>query len=336
MEYGYLGRTGLKVSELCLGTMTFGREADERTAHAMLDRFREVGGTFLDTANVYVQGESEQAIGSWIRSRGCRDDLVIATKVRFVMGEGPNDAGLSRKHILRQVQASLSRLGTDYVDLLQIHSWDPGTQLEETLSTLDQLVRDGRVRYLGASNVAGYQLERALQVAAHRGWEPFCSLQPQYNLLTRGIELEVLQVCEQHGLGVIPWGPLAGGWLTGKHRRETGPAPGSRVATARPQMSEHWEKRAGEHTWEILAAVEEIASFRHVPMSQVALNWLRAQPAVTAPILGARTLEHLEDNLGCLAWRLSDEEVDRLTEVSAVVPPYPYEFLIRNSVTRAR
>ncbi len=336
MEYRYLGRTGLRVGELCLGAMTFGREADEPAAQAMLDRFQEAGGNFVDTANVYVQGASEEIVGRWARSRGIRDDLVIATKVRFGVGEGPNDVGLSRKHILRQVRASLTRLGTDYIDLLQVHAWDPGTPLDETLSTLDQLVRDGRVRYAGASNMAGWQLERAVQVADGRGWEPFVSLQPQYNLLTRGIEWEVLPVCRQHDLGVIPWGPLAGGWLTGKHRRESGPAPGSRVETARPQMSEHWDKRASERTWAVIEAVEEIAAAREVPMSQVALNWVRAQPGVTAPILGARTPAQLEGNLGCLDWRLTPDELDRLDRVSALDPPYPYEFLIRNSGSRAR
>jgi aryl-alcohol dehydrogenase-like predicted oxidoreductase len=336
MEYRYLGRAGLKVSELCLGTMTFGREADEAASFDMLDRFVEAGGNFLDTANTYAQGASEEILGRWAQARGCRDDLVIATKVRFTVGDGPNDVGLSRKHVLRQAEASLARLGLDYVDLLQVHSWDPGTPLEETLSTLDQLVRDGRVRYLGASNYAGRHLERAVGLAERRGWEPFSSLQPQYNLLTRGIELEVLPVCREHGLGVIPWGPLAGGWLTGKHTRESGAASGSRVETARPTMSEFWGKRAGDRTWAVIDAVRDVATSRGVGAGQVALNWLRAQPAVTAPILGARTLEQLRDNLACLDWRLSDDELRRLDEVSAPDRPYPYEFLDRSAGDRPR
>jgi aryl-alcohol dehydrogenase-like predicted oxidoreductase len=336
MEYRYLGRTGLKVSELCLGAMTFGREADEAAAQAMLDRFWDSGGNLVDSANVYVQGASEEIVGRWARSRGIRDDLVIATKVRFVMGDGPNDQGLSRKHILQQVAGSLERLQTDYVDLLQIHSWDLGTPIEETLGTLDQLVRDGRVRYVGASNLAGWMLEQAVQVAKAHGWEPFSSLQPHYNLMTRGIEWEVLPVCREHGLGVIPWGPLAGGWLTGKHRRESGPAPGSRVETAKPQQSEAWDKRASEQTWAIIREVEEIAAAREAPMSQVALNWLRAQPGVTAPILGARTPAQLEANLGCLDWQLTPAELERLDRLSALPAPYPYEFLNRNMGPRAR
>jgi aryl-alcohol dehydrogenase-like predicted oxidoreductase len=336
MEYRYLGRTGLKVSELCLGTMTFGRETDEQVSTAVLDRFVEAGGSFLDTANVYAEGRSEEIVGRWIEARGCRDDLIVATKVRFATGQGPNDVGLSRKHVLRAVEAGLARLRLDHVDLLQIHTWDPGTPLEETLGTFDQLVRAGRVRYVGASNLAGWQLERAALTAEARGWEPFCSLQPQYNLLTRGIEWEVLPVVRERGLGVIPWGPLAGGWLTGKHTREGGPAAGSRVAGAQRNMSEFWDKRAGERTWAILDAVRDVALHRGVSMSQVALNWVRARPEVTAPILGARTLEQFQDNLACLDWRLSEEELARLSEVSALELPYPYEFLARAEGDRPR
>jgi aryl-alcohol dehydrogenase-like predicted oxidoreductase len=222
------------------------------------------------------------------------------------------------------------------VDLLQVHSWDPGTPVEETLSTLDRLVRDGKVRYLGASNFAGWHVERAMQVAARHGWEPLCSLQPHYNLLTRGIEWEVLPASRGHRLAVIPWGPLAGGWLTGKHTRDAGAAPDSRVERARPTQSEAWGKRANDRTWAILDCVRAIASARGVSMSQVALNWLRARPAVTAPILGARTPDHLADNLGCLDWRLSDDELRRLDEVSALDAPYPYEFLARNTAARER
>ena len=336
MEYVYLGRTGLKVSELCLGAMTLGKEADEETSRRILDLFTEAGGNFIDTANVYSQGGSEEVLGRWMKRHGCRDDLVIATKVRFVTGSGPNDAGLSRKHIVGQVQASLRRLDTEYVDLLQVHAWDPGTPLEETLDTLDRLVGQGLVRYVGASNFAGWQLERALMLAERHGWEAFCSLQPQYNLLTRSPEWELLPVCRLHGLAVIPWGPLAGGWLTGKHTRDGGAVPGTRVAGAGPMNSEFWDKRATEHTWSVLDVVRDIASARGVTMSQVALNWLRAQPAVTAPIVGARTPAHLEENLSCLSWTLSDAEVQRLTEASAVDLVYPYDFLFRRTADRQR
>jgi aryl-alcohol dehydrogenase-like predicted oxidoreductase len=333
MQLKYLGTTGLLTSEVCLGAMTFGREADEPASRAMLDRFLEIGGNFIDTANVYAEGRSEEIIGRWLAARGGREDLALATKVRFATGDGPNDVGLSRKHVLRAVQASLRRLGTDYVDLLQIHTWDPATPLEETLRTLDQLVRDGLVRYLGASNLTGWQLERSLQLARSQGWEPFTSLQPQYNLLSRGIEWEVLPVCRDHGVGVIPWGPLAGGWLTGKHR-PSGPATGSRVVTAAPEHAESWDQRARDRTWAVLQAVQEIAGRRQVSPAQVAINWLRAKPLVTAPILGARSLEQLEDNLACLAWGLTSEETANLDKVSAVETPYPYDFIGRAAAER--
>jgi aryl-alcohol dehydrogenase-like predicted oxidoreductase len=335
MQLKSLGRTGVLVSEVCLGAMTFGREADEAASRAMLDHFLEAGGNFVDTANVYAEGRSEEVIGRWLAARGGRDNLVLATKVRFATGEGPNDVGLSRKHMLRAVQESLRRLGTDYVDLLQIHTWDPGTPLEETLRTLDRLVRDGLVRYVGASNLTGWQLERSLQLARTQDWEPFTTLQPQYNLLARGIEWEVLPVCTQHGIGVIPWGPLAGGWLTGKHRR-SGPAAGSRVVTAAADNAEAWDRRARDRTWAVLDAVVEIASRREASAAQVAINWLRAKPLVTAPILGARSLEQLDDNLACVAWELTAGEVAQLDQVSAVETPYPYDFIERNSAERLK
>jgi aryl-alcohol dehydrogenase-like predicted oxidoreductase len=333
MQLRYLGQTGVLVSELCLGAMTFGREADEASTQAMLDRFLEVGGNFVDTANVYAEGRSEELIGRWLTERGNRDDLVLATKVRFATGEGPNDVGLSRKHVLRAVHASLRRLATDYVDLLQIHTWDPGTPLEETLRTLDQLVREGLVRYVGASNLTGWQLERSLQLARTQGCEPFTTLQPQYNLLSRGIEWEVLPVCAEYGVGVIPWGPLAGGWLTGKHR-PSGPASGSRVVSALPEHAEAWERRAEERTWAVLRVVQEIAEKHGASPAQVALNWLRAKPLVTAPILGARSMEQLEDNLGCVDWQLSSEEVTQLDKVSTVETFYPYDFIDNASAQR--
>ena len=218
MEYRFLGKTGLKVSELCLGTMTFGRETDETDSKRILNHFVELGGNFIDTADVYAESRSERIIGSWLKDRP-RENLVIATKVRFPTGDGQNDEGLSRKHILAAIDNSLKRLGTDYIDLYQVHCWDDGTPLEETLSTLSNLVDIGKVRYLGVSNFSGWQLQKAIDVSRHRGWEPFSCLQPLYNLLDRDIELELLPVCENEGLGVIPWSPLRGGWLTGKYHR---------------------------------------------------------------------------------------------------------------------
>ncbi len=218
MEFRYMGRTGLKVSELCLGAMTFGREADEATSFAMMDRFVAAGGNFIDTADVYSQGVSETIVGRWLQGQA-RDQVVIATKARFSMGEGPNRVGLSRKHLLHAVEDSLRRLGTDYLDLYQVHCWDPGTPLEETLSTLNQLVLQGKVRYIGVSNFKAYQLQKAIDLSRANGWEVMACLQPLYNLLDRTIEWELVEVCQNEGLGIIPWSPLRGGWLTGRYRR---------------------------------------------------------------------------------------------------------------------
>lgn len=330
MEYRFLGKTGLKVSELCLGSMTFGREADEETSWRILDRFVEAGGNFIDTADVYSQGVSEEIVGRWMKDKR-REDLIIATKVRFPMGDGPNDVGLSRKHILAAVEASLRRLNTDYIDLYQVHAWDDATPLEETLSTLDDLVRSGKVRYIGASNFSGWQLQKAIDISKQMGWEPFRCLQPLYNLLDRSTEWELIPVCINEGVGVIPWSPLRGGWLTGKYRRGMEKPPeGTRVKVAEEQgWSESWSRYNNERTWrvidELLAVAEEIGK----TPAQVAINWLLRQPGVTAPIIGVRNLEQLEDNLGASGWALSEEHVKRLSEVSAVELPYPYDVLER-------
>ena len=330
MEYRFLGSSGVKVSELCLGTMTFGREgeASEQESHRMLDAFVAAGGNFLDTANVYSRGVSEQIVGRWLK-RQDRDALVVATKVRFPMGEGPNDAGLSRKHILASLRASLERLQTDHVDLLQVHAWDPRTPLEVVLSTLDTVVREGRVRYVGASNFAGYQLQRAIDLARERGYEPFVSLQPQYNLLCRSTEWELLPVAQRENLGVIPWSPLRGGWLSGKYRRGMEhPPTGTRVEIAAAKgWGESWPNLANEHTWTVLDALHEVAEATGRTPAQVAVRWLLQRPAVTAPILGARTMAQLEDNLGALGWSLSGEHMAKLTAASDVDLPYPYDFL---------
>lgn len=330
MRYRYLGNTGMKVSELCLGAMTFGREneASEEESRRMCDRFVDAGGNFIDTANVYSRGVSESIVGRWLEDHD-RDALVIATKVRFPMGEGPNDVGLSRKHIMASVDASLKRLQTDYLDLLQVHAWDPGTSLEVVLSTLDDLVRSGRVRYVGVSNFAGYQLQRALDLARERGWEPFVSLQPQYNLLCRSTEWELIPVALREGLGVIPWSPLRGGWLSGKYRRGMDrPPKGTRVEIAEEKgWGESWTNLATEHTWGVLDALYRIAGEAGRSPAQVAIRWLLQRPAVTSPIIGARTMEQLEENLGATGWELEPMQLEALTAASEVPLPYPYDFL---------
>ena len=325
MEYRYLGRAGLKASELCLGAMTFGRESDEPTSHAMLDRFVEAGGNFIDTANVYSTGGSEEVLGHWLARRE-RDDLIIATKVRFTMGSGPNERGLSRKHILANVDASLRRLGTDYIDLYQVHAWDEGTGLEETLSTLDGLVRAGKVRYLGASNFTAWQLQKAVDLSRQQGWEPFVSLQALYNLLDRELEWELVPVCQNEGLGIMTWSPLRGGWLTGKYRRDMGAPPADTRVDAADERgwSERWELYANERTWDVIDELLAVAEDVGKEPAQVALNWLLGRPGVTAPIIGARTLEQLVTNLGALGWSLGEEHFARLEDATARRPPYPH------------
>ena len=332
MEYRFLGHTGLRVSELCLGAMTFGRqnEATEEESHAMLDRFVAVGGNFIDTANVYSTGVSEEIVGKWLR-RQRRDDLVIATKVRFPMGTGPNDLGLSRKHILSSVESSLKRLQTDYIDLYQVHCWDPATPLEESLSTLNDLVRRGVVRYLGVSNFTGWQLQRAIDLSREKGWEGFICLQPQYNLLCRSTEWELIPVSIREGLGVIPWSPLRGGWLSGKFRRGmTAPPDDSRIKLAEEKdWGEKWSAYNNEHTWNVLDALHAVAAKTGKTPAQVAINWLLRKPGVTAPIIGARRMTQLEANLGASGWALSEEHVRYLDDASALQPPYPYDFIAK-------
>ncbi len=325
MDYRFMGGTGLRVSELCLGAMTFGRETSEADSHAILDRFVEAGGNFIDTADVYSRGISEEILGRWLKQQN-RDDLVIATKVRFPMGEGPNDLGLSRKHILQGVEASLRRLNTDYIDLYQVHCWDHITPLEETLSTLDTLVKSGRVRYTGVSNYTGWQLQKAIDMSRHNGWEPYTCLQPQYNLLERTMEWELTDVCLNEGLGIIPWSPLRGGWLSGKFRRGMSEPPaGTRIEKAQQQgWGESWNRYNTEATWKVIDALLEVAEETEKSAAQVAINWLLQRPGVTAPIIGARTMQQLEDNLGAAGWALDDAQMQKLNEASEPEMVYPY------------
>ncbi|MDG5790003.1 aldo/keto reductase [Evansella sp. AB-P1] len=325
MDYRYLGKTGLRVSELCLGTMTLGRETNEEDSFDILDRFVEEGGNFIDTANVYSLGTSEEIVGKWLQDKR-RDDFVVATKVRFPMGEGPNDVGTSRKHILSSVKDSLRRLGTDYIDLYQVHAWDQRTPLEETLSTLNDLVREGLVRYIGASNFKGWQLQKAIDMSRQKGWESFVCLQPQYNLLSRATEWELIDVCLNEGLGVIPWSPLRGGWLSGKYTKDmVKPPEGSRISVAAEKgWSETWEKHNNDFTWEILDTLYAVAEEAGKTPAQAAINWVLHRPGVTAPIIGARTMEQLEANLGSAGWSLTDEQVERLNKASKLYVSYPY------------
>lgn len=328
MQYRFLGRSGLKVSCIALGSQTFGWVTGEQDAHRMLDRYLDRGGTMIDSANIYNRGEAERILGTWLKKRGRRDDLVIATKVFFPTGDGPNDTGLTRKHILEQIDRSLGRLQTDYVDLYQMHCFDRSTPLEETLSALDRLVRQGKVRYLGASNFTASQLARAVMLQRASCMEPLLTLQPEYSLLVRETEWELLPLCLEEGLGVLPWSPLAGGWLSGKYRRGQPPPPDSRVGR-KDRWDDQPEQRESERTWRIVDTLMRVAEKNDRTPAQVALSWLVNKPGVICPIIGARTMEQLDDNLGSTGWSLDPEDTCALDEASSLPLPYPYRFIQR-------
>lgn len=328
MEYRTMGRSGCAVSTFALGTMTFGHESTEEESHTQLDRFLAVGGTLVDTADVYSRGTSEEIIGRWLAKRptSTRDQVVLATKGRFPMGEGPNDVGLSRRHLSAALDASLARLGVDHIDLYQVHAFDPHTPLDETMTFLDDAVRAGKVHYVGLSNFTGWQLQRAVDIAEFRNLTRPVTLQPQYNLLAREIEWEIVPAAEANGLGLLPWSPLGGGWLTGKYRREERPTGATRLGENPARGVEAYDRRGrSERTWAVLDVLREIADARGASMAQIALAWLVDRPTVTSVILGARTPEQLDDNLGAVEMHLSAAEADRLDAASDPgAADYPY------------
>jgi aryl-alcohol dehydrogenase-like predicted oxidoreductase len=315
MEHRRLGASGLRVSELCLGTMTFGREADEPTSLAMLDRFLDAGGDFVDTANVYAAGASEEIIGRALAGR--RDKVVIATKYRFPTGRGANDQGTSRRHVMLAVEDSLRRLQTDWIDLYQIHLFDPDTPLEESLGALDDLVRAGKVRYVGASNFAAWQLMKALGVSAAHHWARFVSYQPEYSLVRRDIEREHVALCRSEGVGIIPWGPLGGGIVTGKYTVGAEPPADTRGGDTVHPAAQYLRSRITERNAAIAAEVAAVGREIGRTPAQVGLNWVLHRPGITAPLIGARTPEQLDDNLGAHGWRLDPGLVSRLDAASA-------------------
>jgi aryl-alcohol dehydrogenase-like predicted oxidoreductase len=334
MRYRQLGVTGTQVSVLCLGAMTFG-EADEKSfmhkvgsnedeSFAVLDRAAAAGINFIDTADVYGQdGLSERVLGRWLASRKARDRTVVATKGRFRMAPGPNGTGASRMRILRAIDASLTRLGTDRIDLYQIHMQDLRTPEEELVRALDDAVRAGKIVYVGASNYAAYRLMESLWIADKRNANRFVTLQAQYSLSTRALEREHLPLCAKFGLGVLPWSPLAAGLLTGKYRRGEAPPAGTRLA----QWKERYASFDNERNWAIVDALVAVAKdVGHAP-SQVALAWLLAKPAVSSVIFGARTVAQLDENLGAGDLELPADAVARLDAASAFEVGYPYDFM---------
>lgn len=327
MEYRKLGNSGAVVSAYCLGTMTFGAESDEATSFRLMDDYVAAGGNFIDTANVYSAGVSEEIVGRWLKQRpGSLRDLVITTKGRFPMGNGPNHLGLSRKNLNEALDASLKRLGVEHIDLYQMHAFDALTPLDETLRFLDDSIRNGKIAYYGLSNFLGWQMTKAVWIAKANGYQPPITLQPQYNLLVRDIEHEIVPAALDAGIGLLPWSPLGGGWLSGKYKRDQMPVGATRLGENPKRGMEAFEKRnANLATWEVIGAVEDIAKARGASMAQVALAWVAAQPAVTSVILGARTTEQLADNLGAAGLVLTREEIATLSAVSKPeMSDYPY------------
>ena len=327
MRYRPLGNSGAVVSTYALGTMTFGAEADEQTSHQIMDDYVAAGGNLVDTADVYAGGTSEEIIGRWIAERPTESErVVLATKGRFSRDGVLNEIGTSRFHLRRALDASLRRLGVEHIDLYQLHAWDAVTPLEETLRFLDDSVGSGKIGYYGFSNFRGWQVTKAVHLARAHGFAPPVTLQPQYSLLVREIESEIVPACLDAGIGLLPWSPLAGGWLTGKYQRDSPPEGATRLGEDPDRGMEAWEPRnREERTWRVIATVSDIAAERSVNPAQVSLAWLEGRPAVTSVILGARNTEQLADNLGAASVELTDQERHRLDEMSAPqFPAYPY------------
>ena len=321
MQYVNLGRTGLRVSRLCLGTMTFGSPAwrpwvlGEDASRPFIRRAVEAGINFFDTADMYSRGVSEEILGRALREFTTRDQAVVATKAFFPMGEGPNDGGLSRKHLFESIDASLRRLGTDHVDLYQIHRFDPHTPIEETLEALDDIVRSGKARYVGASSMYAWQFARMLHVAERRGWTRFVAMQNHYNLVYREEEREMLPLCRAEGIGVIPWSPLARGFLAGNRVRPAGSEGARGGETLRAQTDEYaHDLYYAESDFRVVERLVELARRRGATPAQVALAWILHQPGVTAPIVGTTQIEHLDTLVAALDITLDDDECRLLEE----------------------
>jgi len=327
MEYRTLGRSGCAVSSLALGTMTFGVETGEQEAHQQLDWFADAGGTLVDTADVYAAGKSEEIIGRWLASRPAEvtQRVVLATKGRFPVEDSPNGAGLSAVHLTRALEASLRRLGVEAVDLYQLHAFDPWTPLEETLRTLEGFARAGKIRYWGLSNFTGWQLTKAVHLARALNVAGPVTLQPQYSLLVRETEWEIVPAALDAGVGLLPWSPLGGGWLAGKYQRDVRPSGATRLGEDPARGMEAYDRRGTARTWDVIEAVRGIAAARGASMPEVAVAWVTARPGVTSTILGARTLAQLQANLRAAELQLTPQETAQLDAVSDPRPAdYPY------------
>lgn len=334
MEYRSLGKSGLKVSVLCLGTMTFGNPtegsmmhgiaSDEATSFAVMNRALDAGINMVDTADVYGNdGLSERVLGKWFAETGRRDEVILASKFRFRMKPGPNGTGASRRRIVEACEASLKRLQTDYIDLYQIHMQDLDTPIEETARALDDLVRAGKVRYIGCSNYAAYHLVDSLWTSRSQGLERFVALQAQYSLVERSLEREHVPTCKRFGLGILPWSPLAGGFLTGKYEKDAPLPEGTRME----KHARMYKRFDTPRNWKIIEAVRGVAAELEATPAQVSLAWLLRKPAVTSVIFGARDLTQLEDNLKAETLELNDAAMKRLDEASSFDPGYPYGFI---------
>jgi aryl-alcohol dehydrogenase-like predicted oxidoreductase len=334
MNYRNLGASGVKVSPLCLGAMTFGEAdensfmhkvgADEKTSFDIMNRALDAGVNFIDTADVYGQdGLSERVIGNWFAEQKRRDEVVLATKFRFTMGDGPNRSGGQRYRLVKTVEDSLRRLKTDRIDLYQIHMQDVTTPEEETLRALDDLIRAGKVLYVGCSNYAAYRMAESWWLSEVKGLNRFVTLQAQYSLLCRDLEREHVPFCRDKGLGILPWSPLAGGFLTGKYRKGQQPPEGSRLE----KWSERYERFDKERNWRILDAVLSVAEETGAAPAAVSLAWLLHKPQVTSVIFGARTVDQVDDNVKAAELELSDDQLGKLDEASSFELGYPYDFM---------
>lgn len=331
MNLRFLGNTGVKVSEICFGAMTFGGrgywksigELEQSEATGLVNLALEGGINFFDTADVYSEGLSEEMLGKALGTR--RNNIILATKVRGRTGQGPNDVGLSRHHIIENCNASLKRLGTDYIDLYQVHSFDTYTPLEETLRALDDLVRQGKVRYIGVSNYTGWQLMKALSISEKQNLEKFVTLQAFYSLIARDLENELVPLCLDQKLGILPWSPLGGGFLTGKYRRGKARPEKARRTDPENQFLQFDEEKG----FDIIDELERIAKNHGASIVQAAINYLLRKPAVSSVIIGAKTKEQLTENLKASDWAMSPEEVTRLDELSNPPRAYPYWMLQR-------